>query len=225
MTAPAPTAEPSRGHAAAMDRMYRLTRHVYDATRRHYLLGRDRMIAGLAVPPGGAVLEMGCGTARNLVAVARAYPSAALFGFDISAEMLKTADANIARAGLHGRARLVQGDATRFDAAGAFGRDAFDRVYFSYTLSMVPDWKAALAEGLRLTAPDGSFSVVDFGFCEGLGSLARGALHAWLRLFHVTPRADLEAEMRRLAAASGRPIVFERPYGGYAQLGRIGPVA
>jgi S-adenosylmethionine-diacylgycerolhomoserine-N-methlytransferase len=205
-----------------MDRMYRHTRHVYDLTRKPYLLGRDRLIAELGLEPGGTVLEMGCGTGRNLIAVARAYPKAALYGFDISEEMLKTARASVGRAGLAERIHLVQGDATTFDPAAAFGRAAFDRVYFSYTLSMVPPWRAALAHGLALTGAGGRFSVVDFGFCEGLGVLPRAILHGWLKLFHVTPRADLEDEIKALARSSGRPCRFERPCGGYAQLATVG---
>ena len=73
--------------------MYRYQRHIYDLTRKYYLLGRDRLIAGLDVPPGGTVLEVGCGTGRNLVLAARRYPAARLFGLDISAAMLDTAQA------------------------------------------------------------------------------------------------------------------------------------
>jgi len=209
-------------HATAMDRMYRYTRHIYDLTRRPYLLGRDRLIAELDLEAGGSVLEMGCGTGRNLIAVARAYPKAELYGFDISEEMLKTAKAAIIRAGLADRIHLIQGDAAVFDAAAAFGREAFDRVYFSYTLSMIPPWRAALTHGLALTRFGGRFSVVDFGFCEGLGSVARAVLHGWLKLFHVTPRAELEDELKALAQAKGCQVRFERPFGGYAQLGTIG---
>lgn len=204
---------------AAMDRMYRLTRHIYDLTRKPYLLGRDQMIAGLDLPAGGTVLEVGCGTGRNLVACGRRHPGSRLFGFDISAEMLKTAAANVRRSGLD--IRLAEGDATSFEPEAAFGIAQFDRIYFSYTLSMIPDWKAALAHGLTLLTDGGRLSVVDFGFCEGLGAPARALLHGWLALFHVAPRAELEAEMARLAAESGRTLRFERPARGYAQLGAI----
>ncbi len=200
-----------------MDRMYRLTRHVYDATRKPYLLGRDRMIAGLTIPAGGTVLEIGCGTGRNLVATGRRYSDARLYGVDISAEMLKTARRNVGRSGLD--IRLAEGDACTFDPETAFGAARFDRVYFSYTLSMIPDWTAALAHGLALVKDGGRLSVVDFGLCEGLGAPARALLHGWLSLFHVTPRAGLEAEMARLAQATGRTLGFERPARGYAQLG------
>ena len=76
-----------------MDGVYRYQRHIYDLTRKYYLLGRDRMISGLDVPAGGTVLELGCGTGRNIVLAARRYPDARFFGLDISAEMLETAAA------------------------------------------------------------------------------------------------------------------------------------
>ncbi|MBS1164796.1 MAG: methyltransferase protein [Proteobacteria bacterium] len=219
MTAPASASRSSDGQKVAMDRMYRLTRHVYDATRKPYLLGRDRMIDALDVPPGGCVLEIGCGTGRNLIAAGRRYPGARLFGFDISAEMLKTARRNVERSGLD--IRLAEGDACFFDPDTAFGTGCFDRVYFSYTLSMIPDWTTALAHGLALVRDEGRLSAVDFGFCEGLGAPARALLHGWLSLFHVAPRANLEAEMARLAQANGRTLNFERPVRGYAQFGTI----
>ena len=83
--------------AAAMDAIYRHQRFIYDLTRRPYLFGRDQMLAELEPPPGGSVLEIGCGTARNLLCAARLYPDAEFFGIDVSEEMLKTARASIAR--------------------------------------------------------------------------------------------------------------------------------
>ena len=62
----------SRGaHAALMDRVYRRQRYIYDLTRRYYLFGRDKLIRELALKPGEAVVEVGCGTARNLIRIAR----------------------------------------------------------------------------------------------------------------------------------------------------------
>ena len=74
-------------HAVHMDGIYRYQRYIYDATRKYFLLGRDRLIEELAVPAGGTVLEIGCGTGRNLILVARRYPDARLYGFDISREI------------------------------------------------------------------------------------------------------------------------------------------
>lgn len=221
MAAPQATAA---GHAAAMDRMYRYTRHVYDLTRRPYLLGRDAMLAALDPPAGATLLEVGCGTGRNLVRAAELYPGLRLYGFDISAEMLKTAQASVKSAALGDRIALAEGDAASFDPRSAFGIDRFDRVIFSFTLSMIPDWTGALRHGLALTDPRGSLAAVDFGGCERLPAAARAGLSAWLALFGVTPRLGLEAEMHRLATAEGRDLRFTRPLRGYAQHGVIGPV-
>lgn len=203
-------------HDEAMDRMYRFTRHVYDVTRKPYLLGRDRMLAGLDIRPGDTVLEIGCGTGRNLVAAASRAPEARFVGLDISREMLRTAAKSVEKAGLSDRIRLVRGDATAIDA-DAVGSDAFDRVFFSYSLSMVPDWTDALCEGARLTAPGGRLGVVDFGDARGLG-LARLPLWRWLALFHVNPRVDLEAALQILSAGRAR-MQFDQVYRGYAQVG------
>ena len=141
-----------------MDGVYRHQRHIYDLTRKYYLLGRDRMLAGLDVPPGGTVLELGCGTGRNIVLAARRYPAARFFGLDISAAMLETAQAAWRARRSPAETKLAQGDATDFDALALFGRQRFDRVFISYALSMIPGWEktdracAAIAGAGRLAA-------------------------------------------------------------------------
>ena len=208
-------------HGALMDGVYRHQRFIYDITRKYYLLGRDRMIEGLDVPPGGSVLEVACGTGRNLIAVARRFPEARLYGFDISTEMLATARASVAKKGLADRITLAEGDATAFDPQAMFGVPAFDRILISYSLSMIPDWQAALAEAVRHLAPGGQLAVVDFGQGEGLPDAFTAALRRWLALFHVTPRDELPAAMERIAGQIGAGLDIGHPYRDYALTGRI----
>jgi S-adenosylmethionine-diacylgycerolhomoserine-N-methlytransferase len=208
--------------AVLMDRIYRRQRHFYDFTRKYYLLGRDRLIDGLAPPPGGRVLEIGCGTARNLVAAARAWPQARLYGIDISAEMLDTARQVVGRAGLARRVELARADATHFDPAVLFGVPCFSRIIFSYSLSMIPAWRAGLGEALRWLAPDGELHIVDFGGQERLPRWFRAGLRRWLAQFHVTPRDALEAELKGLTGHAGAVRLFERPHRGYAQYAVLG---
>lgn len=180
-------------HAELMDGVYRWQRHIYDLTRKYYLLGRDRLIAELDAPAGGTVLELGCGTGRNIILAARRYPESRFFGLDISAEMLETAQAAIARAGLSERVTLARADATAFDAGALFGQPAFDRVFVSYSLSMIPGWEKTVAEGLAVLAPGGSLHVVDFGQQEGLPRWFR----ALLRLAAEIPRRTARLAARR----------------------------
>src|SRR5215813_2522280 len=83
------------GHAVLMDRVYRHQRYFYDLTRKYYLLGRDRLVRDLDARPGESVVEIGCGTARNLIRIAGAYPNVRLYGLDASMEMLRTASDSV----------------------------------------------------------------------------------------------------------------------------------
>ena len=208
-------------HKGLMDGVYRYQRHIYDLTRKYYLLGRDGLIADLDVPAGGAVLEIGCGTGRNLIAVGKAWPRAALYGVDISEAMLATARGCVAKAGIGDRVTLAQGDACGFDAQALFGRASFDRVFISYALSMIPDWEAALRQAARCVAPGGKLEVVDFGQQERLPGLWKRALFGWLGAFHVSPRAGLHAAIEQLAQDVGGVAQSRALYRGYAVRGGL----
>ncbi len=216
------TTELPASHAELMDGVYRWQRHIYDLTRKYYLLGRDRLIDGLDVPQGGTVLELGCGTGRNIALAARRYPNARFFGLDISAEMLETANATIAREGLSGKVSLARGDATDFDAKALFGIERFDRVFVSYSLSMIPGWEKTVSAALAALAPGGSLHVVDFGQQEGLPRWFRALLRGWLRKFHVAPRASLRDVLESESQRAGATFRFRTLYRGYAYLGVIG---
>ena len=184
----APLADAS--HGGLMDKVYRRQRHIYDFTRKYYLFGRDALIRDLDLKPGQRLVEIGCGTARNLIAIARRYPEARLFGLDASAEMLQTARTKLAQAGLGNQVRLVHGLAEDLSPT-AFGEESFDHALFSYSLSMIPGWRQALAATGPALSRQGLVHIVDFGDFRTLAG--RKALLAWLGLFHVSPRAELLA--------------------------------
>ncbi len=209
---------PESSHAALMNQTYRHQRWIYDASRKYFLFGRDHLIAELAPPPGGAVLEVGCGTGRNLELIGQRYPGCALHGLDISSEMLRSA-----RAKLGNKAVLVEADATKFDAGALFGHEGFDRVVLSFAISMIPDWQQALRQAALAVRPGGSLHVVDFGTQERLPAWFRSSLNAWLRKFHVEPRHALAEAMLEIAAevrGEARCIALNHSYSAYATLQR-----
>ena len=199
---------------AKMDAIYRRQRVVYDVTRRYYLIGRDRLLADLHPPAHGAILEIGCGTGRNLIRAASLYRNASLHGLDLSPVMLETARGKIARSGLQARIALAEGDASNFDPRSLFGRAQFDRVVLSYTLSMIPPWQGALASALRAVVPGGSLHVVDFGTQHGHPAWMRHALRRWLSWFSVHPRDDL-ASVLRAGAGTDFTVTLVEGLGGY----------
>ena len=106
--------------------------------------------------------------------------------------MLKTALGNMSRMGFERRVRVACADATLFDPMASLGQRRFDRIYFSYTLSMVPEWQMALRHAFSLLSADGEL--------------------------HVSPRTALKNELAKIHGAS---VHFEAPYRGYAWLATI----
>lgn len=195
-----------------MDRIYRRQRHVYDFTRKYYLFGRDSLIDRLDPKPGARVLEVGCGTARNLIRIARKYPAARLYGLDASAQMLATAQRSLAHADLASRVKLIEACAEDL-SPGLFGESQpFDAIVFSYSLSMIPDWKLALRAASAALAPDGMLHIVDFGDLKGLGRVVEAMLRSWLGLFHVAPRVELLETIERDHLAATRLVLLPGRY-------------
>ncbi len=208
-----------RAHAALMDDVYRHQRHVYDLSRRYFLLGRDHALRQVARPGECHVLELGCGTARNLISLVGRHPGMRAYGLDASEQMLSTARAAVARARLADRVRMAVGDARAFDATELFGRGQFDRVLLSYMVSMVPGWEGVLDRAMRLLAPDGLLVIVDFGDAPRLPRWFRAALRAWLARFHVEPRSALWECFQAAAAVHGLSDLQRSEVGrGYAVL-------
>lgn len=185
----------------SMDRMYRLQRYFYDATRKYYLLGRDRLLDEMDVRPGEHVLEAGCGTARNLIILAKRYPKAHFYGLDASSAMLETAQAKIDSAGVKNiRLKTALADDFRFDSTFELAKP-FDKIFFSYSISMIPPWRESIENALQNLAPGGSLYIVDFYDQAALPSLFRNALQRWLELFHVHYPAELVPFLRSLENA------------------------
>lgn len=216
------TLDPNLVHAR-MERMYRPQRLIYDLTRKWYLLGRDRLLDGITAPPGARILELGCGTGRNLVRLGRRLPGVLLCGVEPARSMLEVAERKLARAGLSPRARLAYATAESLQAEGDLGAAAFEHVVLSYCLSIVDAPLPVLERAVALLAPGGTLHIVDFGPMDGLPGWARAALCAWLDRFGVRHRPEVALALRERAARGESRLEEERLAGGYAELRRFTP--
>lgn len=165
-------------HAARMNRKYGRVRHVYDLTRKHFLFGRDRAIGYIRSSSPSTILEIGCGTGRNLVHLAADNREADVYGIDISSEMLKTAAARTSRLS---SVRIALSDACEFDLFEVFGLQGADAVLMSFSISMIPDQRTALRRAIRSLSPGGTLWIVDFGDFAGFGPLSGIAKRALAR--------------------------------------------
>lgn len=201
----------------AMDNMYRWTRHVYDASRKYYLLGRDVLIAKLEARPEEHICEVGCGTARNLRKVAVRYPETHFYGLDASDEMLRTARRALARYGLINQIPLEQAFAQSFDPVALFKLSKpLDKIIFSYALSIIPPWKESINHALELLPMGGEIHIVDFGAMEDQPEWFRNLIFWWLKIFHVYHKPEILSYLKELEAAGKGQLECENLYKGYA---------
>jgi len=139
---------------------YRWHAKFYDLTRWAFLFGRRDLIATVAgrIESPDRILEIGCGTGKNLVALATAFPGARIAGLDLSADMLDRARAKIAP--FADRVELLH---RPYDGPVAEEGEPFDLIVISYALSMInPGYDEVIALCRRDLREGGIIAVVDF---------------------------------------------------------------
>lgn len=200
-------------HQRRMDRVYGQMKYIYDATRPFFLAGRRQLREAVPTHAPRRVLEVGCGTARNLILLAKRCPQASLTGIDISSEMLSLARSKVAASSFSSRITLIEAELADFAATNPA---PFDDILFSYSLSMIPDWQTVLHQAIPLIAPNGGQLVIaDFGACKSWPRLAQWRLYKNLSYFHVTPRPDLADVLQRDLNLT---VTQRTLFGGYAQI-------
>lgn len=201
----------------SMDDMYRWTRHVYDLSRKYYLLGRDVMIARLNIKKGERVCEVGCGTARNLIKIAQRYPTGIYYGLDASDEILKTAHVNLGHTQLIDNIVLKQAYAQSFDPKMLFGmEESLDKIVFSYALSIIPPWQESLEHALDILPSGGEIHIVDFGGQDDLPVWFQKILFWWLKQFHVFYKPEILNALKMLEKDEKGSLTLRSLYKGYA---------
>lgn len=195
MRSASPPSLSSTANTTAITRYYRLHAKLYDATRWSFLFGREAMIKQIvayAAPTN--ILEVGCGTGKNLKALARRFPLAKITGVDVSTDMLAIARHQLS--GLSKRIKFIQEPYT----APLSETTKYDLILFSYALTMFnPGWENALNAAYQDLALGGMIAVVDFHNSPfplfkrwmGLNHVRMdGHLHPYL-LSHFTPQVNL----------------------------------
>ena len=191
---------------SAVQRFYRYHAYVYDSTRWMILHGRRRAVERLSLRPDSKVLEVGCGTGLNFRHVLDhlAPDAGQLTGLDFSGDMLQRARRRAAARGWQ-NVDLVQADAAKL----ALDR-RFDAILFGYSVTIIPDWTAALERAYEHLRPGGRLAVLDFGRFQAWGPLAP-LMRTWLRLNHVETLRPYEQKLRELF----NEISIEYWLGGY----------
>lgn len=163
----------------AIENYYDLHARIYDATRWSFLFGRGDILRHIPGQPS-RILEVGCGTGKNLEALCRRFPEASVTGVDLSESMLGIARKKCEVFG--SRVTLLR---QCYDVP-VNAEGGFDLVLFSYALSMFnPGFKEAITAAHADLVPGGCIALVDFHATRS-GSFAR-----WMEFNHVQMTAHL----------------------------------
>ncbi len=152
--------KPVRGknHAERMENFYQGQADAYDDFRKRLLQGREELFQTIALPEGGVWVDLGGGTGSNLEYLSHSIPKLKkAYVVDLASSLLKVARERFAKKGWT-HVEAIEADATRWlpPEGGA------DIVTFSYSLTMIPDWFAAIENAQRMLKPGGKIGVVDF---------------------------------------------------------------
>jgi S-adenosylmethionine-diacylgycerolhomoserine-N-methlytransferase len=207
-------------HAEALSAFYAPQARHYDRFRERLLRGRAELIERLPLTDGARVVELGGGTGRNAEFFASKLDRIeSLTIVDVCAPLLTQARERARRIP---QLRVIEADATTYEHD-----EPVDVVYFSYALTMIPDWRAAIANAIAMLKPGGVLGVVDFYVSAprvGAGLTQHGGLTrlfwpAWFRHDGVRVSALHFPELRRLLP--DHAFVEARAEVPYLPLGRV----
>jgi S-adenosylmethionine-diacylgycerolhomoserine-N-methlytransferase len=137
---------------------YRWHAHIYDITRWAFLFGRSQLVRSTArLSSPKQILEIGCGTGRNLVQLAKQFPDAKITGIDLSQDMLNKAKQKLTPYG--DRVQLIN----QSYSSPLSPDSPFDLIVISYCLSMInPGFEKVLEICADDLSPKGHIAIVDF---------------------------------------------------------------
>ncbi len=150
---------PGRGgsHAERLESFYAAQADHYDSFRRRLLRGREELWRALGIPEGGVWVDLGAGTGANAEYFGPGIERLKVVHLvDLSPSLLGVAQRRIADRDWKNVVTHVA-DATQFRPD-----EPADVVTFSYSLTMIPDWFAALENAHAMLKPGGKVGVVDF---------------------------------------------------------------
>ena len=190
------TLAPVRGnsHAERLESFYGRQAAHYDAYRKRLLHGREELYRAIHAGNGARWADLGGGTGANLEFLAnRIAAFDRVWVVDLSPSLLKVAHRRVARHRWQ-NVECLAADATTFVPPDG----PLDVATFSYSLTMIPDWYAALDQAIRNLRPGGALGVVDFYVARKFPAaplrrhswLTRHFWPAWFGLDNVHPSPD-----------------------------------
>jgi S-adenosylmethionine:diacylglycerol 3-amino-3-carboxypropyl transferase/ubiquinone/menaquinone biosynthesis C-methylase UbiE len=152
-------------HASHLDSFYGGQADTYDKFRYRFLHGRWPMAVNMPTFKDAVWVDMGGGTGSNVEFFNTSVENfSKVYVLDLCEPLLKECRKRITANKWDDRVVAVHGDATDESLVGSKLPKAgtVDLITFSYSLTMIPDWKKSLDIALRMLKPGGYIAVSDF---------------------------------------------------------------
>lgn len=172
---------PEQATQQKLSEYYKLHSKIYDISRWFFLFGRSSLMKKLvanAITPN-VILEVGCGTGKNLKLLSKLYPKSILMGMDLSTNML-----SIAQKKLNDEPGVFLLNQA-FDEADFPFKGKVDLIIFSYVLTMNKDYPNILKEAQKTLSKNGHIAIVDFN------DTTLTVFKKWMQYNHVTMNGEL----------------------------------
>lgn len=201
-----------------IENIYKWQTSFYDFFRKYYLFGRDDTIFSLNLKNQN-VLEIGSGTGRNLILLAKLYPSCQFYGIDLSPSMLKYAKSRIHKEKLSHCISLHFGNAGEIDTFKQINNsEKMDKILFFYSLSMMDNPVNALKNSLSFLSKKGELYIVDFSSHNQMPKLFSAIHKKWLRLFHVEYKKEVFDYLKTLTEENMGNLEYFSSIGNYYEV-------
>ena len=170
----------SSANSGELQKYYRFHSRIYDATRWSFLFGRDQILNMIPdLPSQPSVMEVGCGTGKNIERLEYCLPDANILGLDLSDDMLSIARNKVGHSQQVNFKKINYGRQTHDEGP-------FDLILLSYSLTMIgDDMEEVLKQLSRDLKPKGYVAVVDFH------TSPFGWFRRWMAMNHVDLSGDL----------------------------------
>lgn len=184
-------------HKDQLNRFYAGQANDYDDFRRRLLPGRETTVQTLCLPPDAIVVDMGGGTGANLdwLTAEQLHSIAQWHLVDLCRPLIDVAA--VRTQGMR-FVHLHEADAITWQPL-----QPVDAIIFSYSLTMIPDWRAALKNALSMLKPCGQLHVVDFHVSCEQSAFAQRFWKTWFAWDNVHLSAEhvpwLQANLQQIS--------------------------
>ena len=173
-------------HRKDIENYYKIHSRIYDATRWSFLFGRKDILNMIPdLPSHPRILEIGCGTGKNIERLEYHFPDATIVGLDLSSEMLNKAEKRLYPS------HKVQLKLGRY-GSDLFDYDSFDLILLSYSLTMFGQRAEHIFDHLtKDLKDDGYLAVVDFD------TSPLAWFRHWMNINHVDFSGELLPQLKQ----------------------------